>query len=70
VSSTPLLEPAGHVVDPAENRVRGARVDAAGAGGVLRALGCVVEAEDWPTPCHCRDLAAPLAFERDRSRVG
>jgi hypothetical protein len=59
VSSTPLLEPAGHVVDPAENRVR-----------VLRAPGCVVEAEDWPTPCHCRDLAAPLAFERDRSRVG
>jgi fluoroquinolone resistance protein len=38
-----LVGASGYVVDPAENRVRGMRVDAAGAGGVLRALGLVVE---------------------------
>ncbi len=38
-----LLGAAGYVVDPAENRVRGLRVDTAGAGGILRALGLVVE---------------------------
>ncbi|MGG5257323.1 pentapeptide repeat-containing protein [Phycicoccus avicenniae] len=34
---------AGYVVDPSENRVRGMRVDALAAGGILRALGIVVE---------------------------
>lgn len=33
----------GYVVDPAENRVRGMRVDAVAAGGILRAMGLVVE---------------------------
>lgn len=38
-----LLGASGYVVDPAENRVRGLRVDALGAVGILRALGLVVE---------------------------
>lgn len=38
-----LVGAGGYVVDPGENRVRGLRVDAAGAGGILRALGLVVE---------------------------
>ncbi len=33
----------GYVVDPADNRVRGMRVDAVAAGGILRAMGLVVE---------------------------
>ncbi len=33
----------GYAFDPAENRVRGLRVDAPGAGGILRAIGLVVE---------------------------
>ncbi|MBM6403759.1 pentapeptide repeat-containing protein [Phycicoccus sp. CSK15P-2] len=33
----------GYVVDPAENRVRGMRVDALAAGGILRAMGLVVD---------------------------
>jgi fluoroquinolone resistance protein len=38
-----LLGSSGYVVDPAENRVRGLRVDTAGAAGILRAIGLVVE---------------------------
>lgn len=38
-----LVGASGYVVDPAENRVRGMRVDALAAGGILRALGLVVE---------------------------
>ncbi len=38
-----LLGAFGYLVDPGENRVRGLRVDTAGAGGILRALGLVVE---------------------------
>ncbi|HET7763401.1 MAG TPA: pentapeptide repeat-containing protein [Phycicoccus sp.] len=38
-----LVGSSGYVLDPADNRVRGLRIDAAGAGGVLRALGVVVE---------------------------
>ncbi|MBR7742146.1 pentapeptide repeat-containing protein [Phycicoccus sp. BSK3Z-2] len=38
-----LTDATGYVVDPAGNRVRGMRVDAAGAAGVLRALGIVVD---------------------------
>jgi fluoroquinolone resistance protein len=38
-----LLGSTGYVVDPAENRVRGLRVDTAGAAGILRAIGLVVE---------------------------
>ncbi len=38
-----LVGASGYVVDPAANRVRGLRVDTAGAGGLLRALGLVVE---------------------------
>lgn len=38
-----LVGSSGYVVDPAENRVRGLRVDTAGAGGILRALGLVVD---------------------------
>ena len=39
-----LLGSSGYVVDPAENRVRGGRrPPAAGAGGILRALGLVVD---------------------------
>ncbi|HMM94548.1 pentapeptide repeat-containing protein [Phycicoccus sp.] len=38
-----LVGATGYVVDPAENRVRGMRVDAVAAGGILRAMGLVVE---------------------------
>ncbi|MBT9257070.1 pentapeptide repeat-containing protein [Phycicoccus sp. MAQZ13P-2] len=38
-----LVGASGYVVDPMENRVRGLRVDAVAAGGILRALGLVVE---------------------------
>jgi fluoroquinolone resistance protein len=38
-----LVGATDYVVDPSENRVRGLHVDTAGAGGVLRALGLVVE---------------------------
>ena len=38
-----LTEAVGYVVDPAQNRVRGMRVDAVGAAGVLRGLGIVVD---------------------------
>ena len=38
-----LVGATGYVVDPGENRVRGMRVDALAAGGILRALGLVVE---------------------------
>jgi fluoroquinolone resistance protein len=38
-----LLGSSGYVIDPGENRVRGLRVDTLGAGGILRALGLVVE---------------------------
>lgn len=38
-----LLGSSGYVVDPAENRVRGLRVDTVGAAGILRAIGLVVE---------------------------
>lgn len=38
-----LLGASGYRVDPAENRVRGLRVDALAAAGILRALGLVVE---------------------------
>ena len=38
-----LVGSSGYVLDPADNRLRGLRIDAAGAGGVLRALGVVVE---------------------------
>ncbi len=38
-----LVGSTGYVVDPGTNRVRGLRVDGAGAGGILRALGLVVE---------------------------
>lgn len=38
-----LLGAHAYSVDPAENRVRGMRVDAPGAGGILRAMGLVVE---------------------------
>lgn len=37
-----LVGSAGYAFDPAENRVRGLRVDAAAAGGILRAMGLVV----------------------------
>ncbi|WP_392541925.1 pentapeptide repeat-containing protein [Oryzobacter telluris] len=33
----------GYAFDPAENRVRGLRLDAAAAGGILRAIGLVVD---------------------------
>ncbi len=33
----------GYAFDPAENRVQGLRLDAAAAGGILRAMGLVVE---------------------------
>ena len=33
----------GYAFDPTENRVKGLTVDAAGAGGILRAMGLVVE---------------------------
>jgi uncharacterized protein YjbI with pentapeptide repeats len=35
----------GYVVDPAENRVRGMRVDAVAAGGILRAMGILVDGD-------------------------
>ncbi|MEO7422792.1 MAG: pentapeptide repeat-containing protein [Ornithinibacter sp.] len=38
-----LLGSAGYAFDPSENRVRGLRVDAAAAGGLLGAMGLVVE---------------------------
>ncbi|GGL24954.1 pentapeptide repeat-containing protein [Phycicoccus endophyticus] len=33
----------GYLLDPAQNRVRGMRVDALAAGGILRAMGMVVQ---------------------------
>ena len=38
-----LIGAAGYLVDPAVNRVRGLRVDAVAATGILRAIGLVVE---------------------------
>ena len=38
-----LLGATGYVFDPSENRVRGLRVDAFGAAGLLVAMGVVVE---------------------------
>jgi fluoroquinolone resistance protein len=38
-----LLGSSGYALDPAENRVRGLRVDTLGAAGILRALGLVVD---------------------------
>ncbi|WP_377642901.1 pentapeptide repeat-containing protein [Oryzobacter terrae] len=38
-----LVGSLGYAFDPADNRVRGLRVDAPGAGGILRAIGLVVD---------------------------
>ncbi len=38
-----LVGSSGYSIDPSENRVRGLRVDAVAAGGILRAMGLVVE---------------------------
>ncbi|QKE84931.1 pentapeptide repeat-containing protein [Arthrobacter sp. NEB 688] len=38
-----LVGASGYLLDPTANRVRGMRVDAVAAGGILRALGLVVE---------------------------
>ncbi len=38
-----LVGATGYSIDPGENRVRGLRVDAMAAGGILRAMGLVVE---------------------------
>ena len=38
-----LLGAVGYAFDPSENRVRGLRVEASGAAGLLAAMGLVVE---------------------------